>query len=99
MTILVNIEGVKMKRNKIIVEVLIVAVPILVLFSLVMYSSHSSRNEVINTFKNGKTIRCDNRLVSKDNGYVYDEENKLFVNNKDGYVFYHTKCVLMDESL
>lgn len=75
----------------------VIAIIISIFFLTVIYYLYE-KNELIEDFSKNKTLICKNSLVSKEFGYIYNENEESFVSKKDQLIFPVEKCKLLDVS-
>ena len=64
------------------------------LFSVFYYMY--AKNRLIEDFLDNKTLICKNSLISKEFGYIYNENEKSFLSKKDQLIFPVEKCKLAE---
>ena len=68
----------KKEKNKFfsaLTKIIIVCVFILATIHL-QYQTKENKNTLIETFKNGKDLVCNTKVVSLKNGYIFNEKDK-----------------------
>ncbi len=72
---------------------IILASCVLLLFFILDKNEQKSKNEVIDTFKNGNEVICNSSIVSIKNGYEFEKNREFFVTNGVN-IFNLKRCVL-----
>ena len=57
------------------IKIIIVCIVILATIHL-QYQTKENKNTLIETFKNGKDLVCNTKIVSLKNGYIFNEKDK-----------------------
>ena len=57
------------------IKIIIVCIVILATIHL-QYQTKENKNTLIETFKNGKDLVCNTKVVSLKNGYIFNEKDK-----------------------
>ena len=57
------------------IKIIIVCIVILATIHL-QYQTKENKNTLIETFKNGKDLVCNTKVVSLKNGYIFNEKEK-----------------------
>jgi hypothetical protein len=60
---------------------IILAICVMLLFFLLDKREEENKNEVINSFKDGKEVICKSSIVSIENGYKFEENKEFYVSN------------------
>ena len=60
---------------------IILAICVMLLFFLLDKREEENKNEVINSFTDGKEVICKSSIVSIKNGYKFEENKEFYVSN------------------
>ncbi len=85
----------KNKRKKDDSSSKVILIIIFVFIFAVFYYMYAE-NELIEDFLDNKTLICKNSLVSKEFGYIYNENENSFLSKKDQLIFPVEKCKLAE---
>lgn len=69
------------------------AAVVMALFIYLQNSSSNDNKELVNAFNDNKELICFSKVVSKSNGYKFDEKKENYVSNGVD-IFYINRCGL-----
>ena len=72
---------------------IVLAAIVMFLFVYLQNSSSNDNKELVNAFNDNKELICFSKVVSKSNGYKFDEKKENYVSNGVD-IFYINRCGL-----
>ena len=72
---------------------IVLAAVVMFLFIYLQNSSNNETKNLINAFNDNKELICFSKVVSKSNGYKFDEKKENYVSNGVD-IFYINRCGL-----